>query len=610
MNRLLIVPLLLFCTLRLSAQTKPSIIPLPAKMEERKGAFTIDKNVYISYPSASLKGLAGFAQSALKETTGVAPGLRTGMWMQKGAKTISLIIDPKVTAAEGYTLEVTSNKINIKARTENGLFYGIQTLVQLVPVKGGNKLSCVYIEDEPRFSWRGMLFDSCRHIFSVDFIKKFIDQLAQHKLNKLHWHLTEDQGWRIEIKKYPRLQEIAAYRNGTQIGPDRKKDVDSIRYGGYYTQEQIKEVVAYATSRYVEVIPEIEMPGHSVAAITAYPYLACGDVSFENGKPFEVRKVWGVSKDLYCAGNDSVFTFLQDVLNEVIPLFPSKYIHIGGDEAPHDAWHKCPKCQARMTKEGLKDEAALQSWFIQRMEKFINSKGKKIIGWEEIMQGGLADNATVHSWLGVQSGLKAAKSGHDAIMSPYSHMYFDGYQADPKIEPMAIGYWVPLDSAYAFEPVHPALSETEAKHILGAQANLWTEFIGTEDYFQYMVFPRISALAEVDWTPKSLKNFADFKIRLNTQYQRYDKQGIKFRIPVPEYSTVTGTDAQVKLTLNDPTKAGVIRYSLDGSDVTANSAVYKQPLDVKEGATIRYALFYNGRKSSTDYFPKPAKKKK
>ncbi|TKC09190.1 beta-N-acetylhexosaminidase [Pedobacter frigoris] len=610
MNRLLIISLLLCCALRLSAQTKPAIIPLPAKMEERKGTFIIDKNVYVSYPTAALKGLAGFAQSALKETTGIAPGLRIGMWTQKGAKTISLIIDPKVTAAEGYTLEVTTNKISIKARTENGLFYGIQTLVQLVPVKGDKKLSCVYIEDEPRFSWRGMLFDSCRHIFSVDFIKKFIDQLAKHKLNKLHWHLTEDQGWRIEIKKYPRLQEVAAYRNGTQIGPDRKKDVDSIRYGGYYTQEQIKEVVAYATSRYVEVIPEIEMPGHSVAAITAYPYLACGDVSFENGKPFEVRKVWGVSKDLYCAGNDSVFTFLQDVLNEVMPLFPSQYIHIGGDEAPHDAWHKCPKCQDRMKKEGLKDEAALQSWFIQRMEKFINSKGKKIIGWEEIMQGGLADNATVHSWLGVQSGLKAAKSGHDAIMSPYSHMYFDGYQADPKIEPMAIGYWVPLDSAYAFEPVHPALTETEAKHILGAQANLWTEFIGTEDYFQYMVFPRISALSEVDWTPKSLKNFADFKTRLNTQYQRYDKQGIKFRIPVPESVTAAGTDAQVKLTLNDPTKAGVIRYSLDGSDVTATSAVYKQPLDVKEGATVRYALFYNDRKSSTDYFPKPAKKKK
>ncbi len=611
MNRLLSIALLMICTLKLSAQSKISIIPLPAKLEERKGSLTLDKNVYISYPSANLKDLAIFAQSSIEETAGIKPELRTGMWMQRKAKTISLNIDSKVTSKEGYVLEVNANGVAIKAGTENGLFYGIQTLLQLVPVNGVKKLPCVYIEDEPRFSWRGMLMDNCRHMFSVTYIKKFIDQLAKHKLNKFHWHLTEDQGWRIEIKKYPKLQEIAAYRNGTQIGPNRKKDVDSIKYGGYYTQEQIKEVVAYATSRFVEVIPEIEMPGHSVAAITAYPYLACGDVSFENGKPFEVRKVWGVSKDLYCAGNDTVFTFLEDVLNEVMPLFPSQYIHIGGDEAPHDAWHTCPKCQARIKKEGLKDEAALQSWFIQRMEKFINSKGKKIIGWEEIMQGGLADNATVHSWLGVESGLKAAKSGHDVIMSPYSHLYIDGYQADPKIEPMAIGYWVPIDSVYAFEPVHPALTETEAKHILGAQGNLWTEFIGTEDYFEYMVYPRIAALAEIDWTPKALKNFEDFKSRLSTQYQRYDKQGIQFRIPVAVIETVVNKDSTVKVTLNDPTKASTIRYTTDGSDVNEQSSVYKQPVVLKKGEVIRYALFFNNkRKSSTDYFPKPVKQAK
>lgn len=588
-----------------------SLIPLPVKTEERKGNFKLSSNVYISYPTANLKALATLAQQALKESSGIKPELRTGMWMQKGAKTINLIIDSKVNAKEGYVLEVTPDKINIKASTENGLFYGIQTLVQLVPVTGSKELPCVNIVDEPRFGWRGMLFDSCRHIYSVDFIKKFIDQMAKHKLNKFHWHLTEDQGWRIEIKKYPRLQEVAAYRNGTQIGPDRKKDVDSLRYGGYYTQEQVKEVVAYATSRYVEVIPEIEMPGHSVAAITAYPYLACGAVSFENSKPFEVRKVWGVSKDLYCAGNDAVFTFLQDVLTEIMPLFPSKYIHIGGDEAPHDAWHTCPKCQSRMKKEGLKDEAALQSWFIQRMEKFINSKGKKIIGWEEIMQGGLADNATVHSWLGVKSGLQAAKSGHDAIMSPYSHLYFDGYQADPKIEPMAIGYWVPLDSVYAFEPVHPDLSPTEAKHILGAQANLWTEFIGTEDYMEYMAFPRMAALAEINWTPKAAKNFDDFKARLAVQYQRYNQQGINFRIPVPVIKTTVNKDSSINVVLVDPTKKSVIRYTTDGSEVNAQSPVYQQSLVLQKDKTIRYALFFNNkRKSSTDYFPKPKKKAK
>lgn len=549
--------------------------------------------------------MAAYAQSALKEGNGIKLGLLPARDQQGNAKTIRITLDPKITTKEGYLLEVTSKNISIKAGTENGLFYGIQTLQQLMPVDGRKKLPCVYIEDEPRFSWRGMLFDNSRHLFSVGFIKQFIDQLAKHKLNKFHWHLTEDQGWRIEIKKYPRLQEIAAYRNGTQIGPDRKKDVDSIRYGGFYTQEQIKEVVAYATSRYVEVIPEIEMPGHSVAAITAYPFLACGEVSFDNGKPFEVRKVWGVSKDLYCAGNEAVFTFLQDVLNEVMPLFPSQYIHIGGDEAPHDAWHKCPKCQARMKSEGLKDEAALQSWFIQRMEKFINSKGKKIIGWEEIMQGGLADNATVHSWLGVESGLKAAKSGHDAIMSPYSHLYFDGYQADPKIEPLAIGYWVPLDSVYAFEPVHPDLNETEAKHILGAQANLWTDFINTEDYFQYMVFPRIAALAEVNWTPKTARNFDDFKNRLNVQYKRYAQQGIKFRIPVPIIKTEINSDGSTTVTLTDPTKYSVIRYTTDGAEVNEKSTVYQQPIVLQKGKLIRYTLFFKDqRKSATDYFPK------
>jgi len=609
MKLLLSLMLVLILNTSIHAQTNPALIPQPLKMDLRKGTFLLDKNVYISYADAASAQLASFAGDAIREATGLQPQIRKGIAIAKKGKSVSLLIDPNIKSVEGYTLEVGSTQIAIRAKTANGLFYGIQTLLQLIPVKGEMRLPAIFIEDEPRFSWRGMLFDSCRHMFSVDFIKKFIDQLARHKLNKFHWHLTEDQGWRIEIKKYPRLQEVAAFRNGTQIGPDRKKDVDSIRYGGFYTQEQIKEVVAYAGSRFVEVIPEIEMPGHSVAAITAYPHLACGSVSIENGKPFEVRRVWGVSKDLYCAGNDSVFTFLEDVLNEVLPLFPSKYVHIGGDEAPHDAWHKCPKCQSRIQREGLKDEAALQSWFVQRMEHFINSKGKKIIGWEEIMQGGLAENATVHSWLGVQSGLKAARTGHDAIMSPYSHMYFDGYQADPKIEPMAIGYWVPLDSVYAFEPVHPALNEQEATRILGAQANLWTEFIATESYFEYMVFPRIAALAEINWSPKPKRDFGDFKIRLRTQYQRYQRSDIQFRIPVPEITLESSIQELHHITLFNPAGIGEIRYTLDGSEVTLKSTLYKSTLELKGQEQLKYALFYGNRKSATDYFPKISKKK-
>lgn len=401
---------------------------------------------------------------------------------------------------------------------------------------------------------------------------------------------------------------MAAFRNGTQYGANRQYDIDSIRYGGYYTQEQIKEVVTYAASRYVEVIPEIEMPGHSVAAVTAYPWLACNPVSFETGKPHEVRKVWGVSKDIYCAGNDSVFTFLQDVLNEVMPLFPSKYIHIGGDEAPHHAWAECPKCQQRIKSQGLKNESELQSWFIRRMEKFINGKGKKLIGWEEIMEGGLTPNATVHSWLGTKSGVKASKMGNDVIMSPYSHLYFDGYQAEPKIEPLALGYFTPLDTVYAFEPRHPQMTDVDATHLLGAQANVWTEFIATESYFEYMAYPRMSALAEICWTAKEKKNFPDFKERLKQQYSVYDNKNIAYRIPVPISSAVYDVDGVATVSLLNPSGDGVIRFELNKENVTENSPQYFKPIKLKIGETLSFAVFRNGRKSSTDYFPKTGRR--
>ena len=599
---------LCFIALSVSAQTKLSIIPLPKTLQENSGNFKLNEHTHISYNQPGLKQLAEFAQAAINEAASVNP-LVTGLSAAQQKKSIFLQLDPTVaTNAEGYILDVTPRSISIRANAENGLFYGLQTLMQLIPV-GGNKIPAVHIEDEPRFSWRGMMMDVCRHQWSVDFIKRFIDQLAYHKLNKFHWHLTEDQGWRVEIKKYPKLQEISAFRNGTQVGYERQKD-DGIRYGGYYTQEQIKEVVAYAASRYVEVIPEIEMPGHSVAAITAYPHLACNPLSFETGKPHEVRKVWGVSKDIYCAGNDTVFEFVQDVLNEVMPLFPSKYIHIGGDEAPHEAWAQCPKCQKRMKDEGLKNEAELQSWFIRRIEKFVNAKGKSLIGWEEIMQGGLTPNATVHSWLGVKSGLKASQMGNNVIMSPYSHLYFDGYQAEAKIEPKAIGYWVPLDTVYAFEPRHPEMSDKDARHLLGAQANVWTEFITTEDYFQYMVFPRMDALAEITWTPKEKKDFEGFENRLKTQLTRYDRHGISYRIPTPQLQANYDADSVATITLINRTANGVIRYEIDNEKVTAASPVYNKPISVKPGSLLHFATFIsNDRLSSTDYFPKNPRKK-
>jgi hexosaminidase len=574
---------------------------------EKKGSFILNHKTGIQYNNPA-KNLADYMQSAIAEVAGTKPPiLASGETANK--KNIVLKIDSSViTGAEGYVLDVTPAGVVIKANSENGLFYGIQTFLQLIPVEGKIKMPAVHIEDEPRFGWRGMMMDNCRHMFSVDFIKRFIDQMSRHKLNKFHWHLTEDQGWRIEIKKYPRLQEVAAWRNGTQAGYDRKK-TDSIRYGGYYTQEQIKEVVAYAASRFIEVIPEIEMPGHSVAAITAYPYLACNLVSFETGKPHEVRQTWGVSKDIYCAGNDSVFAFLKDVLTEVMQLFPSKYIHIGGDEAPHDAWKKCLNCQKRIKDERLKDEAGLQSWFIRKMEKFINANGKNLIGWEEIMHGGLTPNATVHSWLGIKSGLEASKMGNNVIMSPYLHLYFDGYQAEPRIEPKAIGYFTPLDTVYAFEPRHPQMSDEDAKHLLGAQANVWTEFIAAENYFDYMVYPRMDALAEITWTPKEKKDFAFFQQRLQIQFKRYDKQKINYRVPVPKLTAAYTADSMATVVLQNLTGTGVVRYEINKQEVTAQSPVYKKPLIINRGEVLRFASFPgNGKKSSTDYFPKGLRK--
>ncbi|MBP6023853.1 beta-N-acetylhexosaminidase [Ferruginibacter sp.] len=591
-------------------QSKLSIIPLPKTMLQQKGNFALNNKVAVQYSDASLKPLAEFLITGISDAAAVNLATGNGQSQSPKTKGIQLKLDASVTTNdEGYVLDVNANNITIKAKKENGLFYGIQTLLQLIPAEGKKNIPALHIEDEPRFAWRGMMMDPCRHIWSVDFIKKFIDQLAYHKLNKFHWHLTEDQGWRIEIKKYPRLQEIAAWRNGTQVGYDRNK-TDSIRYGGYYTQEQVKEVVAYAAARYVEVIPEIEMPGHSVAAVTAYPYLACNPTSFETGEPHEVRQVWGVSKDIYCAGNDTVFTFLEDVLKEVMPLFPSKFIHIGGDEAPHEAWAKCPKCQLRIKENGLKNEAELQSWFIRRMEKFINANGKRLIGWEEIMQGGLSPSATVHSWLGTKSGLTASKMGNDVIMSPYSHLYFDGYQAESKIEPRAIGYFTPLDTVYAFEPRHPQMSDKDAQHLLGAQANVWTEFIATEDYFQYMVFPRIDALAEITWTPREQKNFAGFQNRLKTQLVRYDKKNINYRIPTPQVQASYGADSVATISLTNRTANGIIRYEVDKEKLTAASPVYVKPISVKQGSVLHFATFIgNDKQSSTDYFPKKLKKK-
>ena len=422
---------------------------------------------------------------------------------------------------ESYQLSVKPGGIVVEASTHAGLFYGLQTLRQLTDRQGS--VPAVEIRDAPRYPYRGLHLDVGRHYFPVDFIKKYIDVMAMYKLNTFHWHLTEDQGWRIEIKRYPKLTEVGAFRRETVLEKNRDPYVgDGIRHGGFYTQEEVREIVAYASERYVTVIPEIEMPGHSTAALAAYPELACTD------GPFEVATSWGVKKDVYCPSEET-FAFLEGVLTEVMDLFPSRYIHIGGDEAPKDRWRDSAVAQAVIEREGLADEDELQSYFIRRIETFLASHDRRLIGWDEILEGGLAPDATVMSWRGTEGGIEAAKQGHDVIMTPTSHCYFDYYQAEPDNSPLAIGGLLPLEKVYSFEPTPDELDAAEKRHILGAQGNVWTEYLKTPAQVEYMAFPRALALAEVVWSPKEARDWRDFSRRLPAQLELLDELRVSYR---------------------------------------------------------------------------------
>ena len=434
---------------------------------------------------------------------------------------------------ESYRLTVSESGISIAGGDHAGLFYGLQTLSQLLPaglgdgavsVTGPLEVPSVGIDDAPRFGYRGMHLDVGRHFFGPDFVKRYIDMLAHYKINRLHWHLTEDQGWRIEIDRYPRLTEVGAYRAQTHIGHGREDfDGDGQRYGGFYTKDEIRDIVAYAESRYVTIVPEIEMPGHSLAALAAYPEFACTD------GPFEVGMRWGVFEDIYCP-SDETFEFLQNVLTEVMELFPGELIHVGGDEAPKARWEESEFVRALKEREGLADEHEVQSWFIQRIERFLNASGRRLIGWDEILDGGLAPDATVMSWRGTVGGIEAARQGHDVVMTPYSHLYLDFYQTqDQEGEPLAIGGFLPLDTVYSYEPVPEELTPAEAAHILGAQANVWTEYMKTEEHVEYMVFPRMFALSEVVWSPSDRKDFDRFVARLDWHFDRLEALGVNYR---------------------------------------------------------------------------------
>ena len=456
-----------------------------------------------------------------------------------------------------YKLNVSKDGITIEGNNEEAVFYGLQTFIQLLTTTASTKkMDFVSIIDFPRFQYRGMHLDVGRHFFPVSFIKKYIDYLAYHKFNKFHWHLTEDQGWRIEIKKYPLLTSVGAWRNGTIVGRFPGKGNDNTDYGGFYTQAEIRDVVKYAKDRFIEVIPEIEMPGHSGAAIAAYPYLSCfpdnptfippnmisakSVMEQKQGRKKLVQETWGVFDDVFCAGNDSTFLFLQNVIDEVVTLFPSKYFHIGGDECPKTHWKKCPRCQQRMKDLGLKDEHELQSYFVQRIEKYLNKKGKTLIGWDEILEGGLAPNAIVMSWRGEKGGIEAAKLNHQVIMSPGNPVYFD-YTQSEREDSVTIGGYNPIDKVYAYEPIPGELNAEQAKFVLGAQANVWTEYMEYPSKVEYMIFPRMSALSEVLWSPARKRDWNDFLTRLKTQFKRYRTWKSNYSLAIYEPTTTVTT---------------------------------------------------------------------
>lgn len=520
-----IIVLLLFSiySKTISAQSI-SIIPAPKQFIITGGTFSINHAVECYAPSKESEQVSSFFKNYLNEFYDIS--LFDAKDASKQSNRIEFIIDKELALAkEAYSVEVNKQNIRVQAATSNGLFYGMQSLIQLLPLTRTKSLSitCCTINDAPRFEYRGLHLDCGRHFMPVSFIKKYLDAMALHKLNSFHWHLTEDQGWRIEIKQYPELVKTASCRAGTIIGNYPGTGNDGIKYCGYYTQDEIREIVQYASDRFITVIPEIEMPGHSSAALAAYPFLGC------SGGPYQVQQTWGVFDDVYCAGNDSVFNFLENVLNEVMELFPSKYIHIGGDECPKESWKHCTKCQKRITAEGLKDEHALQSYFIQRIEKYLNSKGRNIIGWDEILEGGLAPNATVMSWRGEEGGIAAAKQNHDAIMTPGEFCYFDHAQSKNE-DSLNIGGYLPLRQVYSYNPLPVSLSADEQKYIKGVQANVWTEYMANTKKVEYMIFPRLSALSEVAWSMPQQKDWPSFEKRLQIQLMRYKLWGFNYNM--------------------------------------------------------------------------------
>lgn len=578
-----------------------NIIPTPMALQQQEGVFSLTRGTTFYAPTPEAETLAVFFASKLKTSTGFT--LNITDTEKEGS--ISFIIDPTAKMGEeAYQLNVTPTGVKARATTPRGLFYAMQSFLQLLPAEVESSTvvkdidwtaPCVTVSDAPRFAYRGVMLDPCRHFIPVENVKKQLDVLSLFKINTFHWHLTDDQGWRIEIKKYPKLTEIGA----------KRIEGEGFEYGGFYTQDEIKDIVAYAAERFITVIPELEIPGHEMAAIAAYPELSC------KGEPGTPRIIWGVEDVVMCPGKEKVFTFLEDVIAEMVPLFPGTYFHIGGDECPKSSWESCPACQARIKAEGLntdkqhKAEERLQSYVVARIEKVLAGYGKKIIGWEEILEGGLTPNATVMSWLGESGGITSAMLGHDAIMTPVDNgLYLDFYQGDSKIEPVSIGGYTPLSKVYNYNPVPDTLVAMGKDHyIKGVQGNNWSEYMYTTDLMEYRMYPRMLAVAEIAWTKPDRKDYQDFERRIYNAYIRLDGHGINYHIPQPEQpggscnfvAFIDSTSLVFKTS-----RPEIMIYTLDGSEPSALSTPYTAPLYITENTTLKIrTLLPSGKMSPT-----------
>jgi hexosaminidase len=597
----LLIPALLSFYYSSKAQHANPVIPAPSKIQWGKGNF-----IFTSCTRLQLDQKDNKLQEAMAPLVRKLKNAATIDLVEKGGcgdRLVTVSLTTSVSNGEGYKLLISPQKIAIVARKPAGVFYAVQTLLQLLPeaiesslpIKGVHWLvPCVQIEDAPRFPYRGIMLDVSRHYMQLDSIKRIIDFLAMQKMNRFHWHLTDNDGWRFESRKYPKLTTIGAYRKGSPVHNRITYNYNSLPdepvYGGYYTQEQMKEVVDYAARRYITVIPEIEMPAHAMAAIAAYPQLACLD---SNGREFPYpQQIQGE----FCT-KDETFTFLTDILSEVIDIFPSRYLHIGGDEADKLNWRTCQFCVQRMKQEGLKNVHELQSYFIKRIEKFVNSRGRSIIGWDEIMEGGAAPNAGIMSWTGVKNGMEAARNNHEVVMTPLPYCYFDHFQSDAPGEPDAYSGLTMLSNVYQYEPLPKELDKQKAKYITGAQGNLWTEYVPTAYHAEYMLFPRSTALAEVTWSQPSNKGYSDFIRRLRMYNKRWNRHSVHYSTHMYDIrlGNIKVEDGKYKVTISVPKNSNPVYYTLDGSVPTGNSAIYKRPISIMQSCKLTAAIMMNGR---------------